>query len=312
MRSPRWTPETEAWLREHYAHGTIDDTAAEMTELFGMEYGRSCVALHARKLGLSKACDWMVKAQRPVRWGEHPDWLDWVREHDDGTRQQLADAFEQEFGVRLTVQQVSEARRQLGTRVTRDWSGDPRSKALPLGTERDTGKGYVLVKVREHPDKPGTKDNWRPRHVLAYEKAYGPVPDGCQVMHADRDYRNDDPANLVAAPKSLVGIVNQSGIPYHDRESLEAALAIAKIKVRTVDLECAPRRCRVCGKVFTPRREVKRCQTCPECVAAGHRWSGRPNQGKAICAKCGKEFERYVARQRLCHDCSTASKRRTK
>lgn len=310
MRSPRWTPETETWLREHYAEGTIDDTAGRMTELFGMEYGRSCVALHARKLGLSKANDWMVNASRIVRWGEHPDWLEWVREHDKGTRQGLADAFETEFGVRITVQQVSEARRLLGTRVTRDWSGDPRSKALPVGTERDTGKGYVVVKVREHPDNPGTKDNWRPRHVLAYERAYGPVPEGCQVMHADRDYRNDEPANLVAAPKSLIGIINSECITYHDRESLEAAIAIARVRKRTVDLECAPRKCKVCGKTFTPRREVKRAQTCPECVAAGRRWSGRPNQGEAVCEKCGKVYQRYVKRQRLCHECSSAWRRR--
>lgn len=48
--------------------------------------------------------------------------------------------------------------------------------------------------------------------------------------------------------------------------------------------------------------EARKCDE--ECVAAGRKAKGRRSAGKAVCEMCGREFERYTRRQRLCHECS--------
>ena len=207
---------------------------------------------------------------------------------------------------------MTSARWALGTAERRDWSGHRDGKSKPIGTRRDTGKGYVLVKVREHPDVPGTRDNWEMEHVVAWERANGRrLPEGCQVMFADNDHSNLGPDNLVAVPKELAGIMNSIGVSWSDRESLEECVAIAALRHRARDVEMRPRRCAVCGREFVPRsRESRDSMTCPDCVDAGHKAVKRRSAGTGVCERCGREYEKYQRRQRLCHECSTASRRR--
>lgn len=194
----------------------------------------------------------------------------WMLEHDHGRIPDTIDAFEAAFGFRLSRGQVSTFRTTHGTasRRGRHWFD------VPVGTVRDTSKGYRLVKVRELPEVPGSKDNWEPEHHLAYKEAYGPIPEGHVVMAADGDAHNVDPENLVAVPKRLTGILN-NGPRWHDRESLLAAVALAKTRKAIRDLEFAtPRRCAVCGREFVPPREKDEAynqKTCEPCLAAGRK-----------------------------------------
>ena len=74
------------------------------------------------------------------------------------------------------------------------------SNRLPVGSvtirtrTRDEGP-RAWVKVAE-------PNSWRPRAVVAWEKANGAVPAGRVIHHVDRDTLNDDPTNLVALTRS--------------------------------------------------------------------------------------------------------------
>lgn len=270
-----WGSEEEAWLRGSYPRGTIEETCAAFRERFGREVSRQAMYAKANKMGLHKENreDWRP-AERTVRWSQEPEMSAWMLAHDHGQRiDDLASEFEARWGFRLNRSQVSLFRSSHGTQSRRSYGGGRPS--VPVGSERDTGKGYVIVKVAEHPGVAQSKDNWRPKHWVAWERANGrPVPDGCEVMAADRDRTNCDPDNLLIVDKAVVGIINGQHLDYWDMESLRAAVALARLIMARTDLENAPRRCQRCGRWFTPRNRSAHSMTCPECVDAGHKASG--------------------------------------
>ena len=69
-----------------------------------------------------------------------------------------------------------------------------------------------MVKVAENPTAPQTKDNWRFKHHVEYEKAFGPIPEGCDVVMANRDKRDFRPENLVAVPHRLMSRINSAAV----------------------------------------------------------------------------------------------------
>lgn len=142
----------------------------------------------------------------------------------------------------------------------------------PIGHERvDKKDGYVYVKVRDsiadgiQEQRPGNfNSNYRPKHHVVYEQVHGAVPPGCNVVFADHDKRNFDPANLVAVPRSLWSVISHRGLAYHDAESLKACMAVASLDKAVYAARCRPRKCKRCGAEFRPRFANQR--TCDGCL----------------------------------------------
>lgn len=88
---------------------------------------------------------------------------------------------------------------------TRFKKGNLPSMAKPLGVERVNRDGYIEVHIAERPIK--HNDNWKFKHRIVYEKHYGQVPTGHNLVFADGNKRNFDPKNIVAVPKSLWVII---------------------------------------------------------------------------------------------------------
>ena len=237
------------------------------------------------------------------RWSKLDREREWMLAHAGG--RPIADVqadFEKEFGTQITKYQVSQFRaqydlqRRRGNRIAHDRFD------RPIGYERET-KGYILVKVRERADKPGSKDNWEFKHRWIWEQTNGrKLKRGETVMFADGDTRNFDPDNLVAVDRSLMGALNESRLPYHDKETLEAALAVVRLKCGIVDAVNGKRRCGVCGREFVPDRRSGLSKygqkTCRKCLDAGLR--SPKDYGETVCPWCGKTFKRRSAAQRYC------------
>lgn len=309
-----WSAEEEEWLRENYHEGTINDTLARFEEEFGYHHSKQATFVKANKMGLKKdrhAKERKVPAKNIMRWSsprfaEHKAWM---LEHDRGESVfRTIDEFEKEFGIRLNRSQVSLFRSTYGTckRISHG-GGKP---ALPVGTERPWKDGYIKVKVKMYPDVPQTKDNWRFKHYIVWEEANGrPVPEGCTVVFADKDRRNFDPDNLVAIPRKYVGQLNNDHLPsYHDRDTLLACIALCDLRSGLLDAQASvPRKCKVCGEEFVPDPKTREYRTpvatCPECIAAGHKYAGERNAGQGACAICGREFTKKNKRQRRCPEC---------
>jgi len=195
------------------------------------------------------------------------------------TEPEIRAAFEERFGVELTVSQVANRKHALGVRSGthggrfepghesankgRTWDefmspeSQERSRATqfrpglmphnghqPLGTERVSKDGYVEVKVaRRKRDPRSAHDNWVPKHRLVWEQANGrPVPDGSVVVFADHDRGNFDPDNLVLMTLAEHGILSAHGPGYADRDTCLAARQCARL---TLAISGARRRWKV-------------------------------------------------------------------
>lgn len=142
----------------------------------------------------------------------------------------------------------------------------------PVGFERETKDGYIEVKVRDsresgpQPQVPGGFNcNYRMKHRVVWEAANGrPVPPGAQIVFADGDRRNFDPANLVAVPRELWAVISRKDIPFWDAESLGAAQNVARLVLAKARAERRPRPCGRCGREFEPR--FKHQRTCDACL----------------------------------------------
>lgn len=278
--SPRGKRVPEAWLMEHYARGTIDDTRDAFEAEFGWRPTRQTLYVNANRLGLHKdrKCTEHRKdpVQRVARWSAMPDESAWMAEHDHGQRTDLlADAFEERFGWRLNRNQINAWRARTGTQPKgrRLYGGRPR---VPVGTERPSKDGYIVIKVADEATMAMSKDNWKLKHVHVWEQANGrPLPKGSCVYFADGNRENFDPENLVEVPRRLVGIMNGLGVEWHDAKTLRAVMAMAELRAKSHEvLMSAERTCAVCGARFVPTAKqrwtyTKPPKTCPDCLAKG-------------------------------------------
>ena len=304
---PRGRAIDEAWLREHYPRMTdinrlLDDCERE----FGWRPSKQAIYVKANRMGLRKepVAGRGERAERTIRWSREPELSAWMLEHDRGQRMDdLQAEWREHFGFGISRGQVNIFRASHGTQ-RRNGHGGGRPR-VPVGTERESKDGYIVVKVAEEAGTPMSKDNWKLKHVHAYEQAHGAVPQGCVVCFADGDRRNFDPANLVAVPRRLVGIMNDPSMPrWHDAESLQACMALAELKsAQSRVMAAAPRTCGVCGRKFVPDAAHiaignTRIRTCPDCLAAGRktsRWTrkGEPMMDEELkpCPCCGAPAE---------------------
>lgn len=307
----RWDDEKERWLAERYGAEPMPRLVAAFNERFGEQATKRALWQKAYSLGLNAGSKRApVKLQRRVRWSQEPEMNEWMLAHDEGQPTAVLSAeFVEAFGFALTCSQVSLWRSANGRQHRPSRGGG--KPALPVGSERRR-KTYTLVKVAEHPTVPQSKDNWRMKHVLVYEKAFGPVPDGYDVVMANGDRDDFRPENLVAVPHRLMGRLNSPDTPeWHDADSLRAAVAYCELDCAIAAAEMRkPRRCGVCGKEFTPQldkrgeKSQRSVQTCPECRAAGKKARGKRNScGMRACAVCGRAFAAERKAQRRCPEC---------
>lgn len=100
----------------------------------------------------------------------------------------------------------------------------------PIGTERVSKDGYLERKI--HDGMP-LQSRWRAVHLIRWEEANGPLPDGHCLKCLDADKSNTDPANWEAIPRALLPRLS-GGRWYQPYDTFEpelrpAVLATAKL-----------------------------------------------------------------------------------
>ncbi len=312
-----YTPEADAWLREHYGQGApVVSLLPEFEQLFGWKPTQQALVQHCWRLGCRKEVNYGREAPkhavRSIKWKAEPEMHAWMLANDDGTRSvgQVSRGFAEAFGFPLSRLQITYWRINNDRQVRRS----PRASKYAVGDELVRswhGGNYVMVKVAENPVRPGTRDNWRLKHLLVWEQANGcEVPPDMCIVFADHDKRNFAPDNLVAVPRRLMGRLNSPESPeWNDAATLRSAMAFCELNSAVYRAERRrPRTCGVCGKEFAvPEDSPTNPSTCPDCLAAGHKTRGerRPSSGPlvATCAVCGEEFRRHSKSQVRCDAC---------
>ena len=313
-----YTRAEENWLAENYHAGTINDTLDAFEREFGRRPSKQALFVKCNKMGLHKDRhdeERHVPAQKIMRWSspEFEREREWMLANDTNESvYSTIEAFEKEFGIRLNRTQVSLFRSTYGTQKRKAHGGG--KPALPVGSMREDKDGLILVKVREWPEVPQSKDNWRFLHHVKWEEANGrPVPEGHMILFANHDRKDFSPENLVAVPRRFAGQLNNPELPkYHDRESLLACMALCDLRSKTKDIEMEHRVCAVCGREFAATAKQRRTltklpQTCPACLRAGKKAPGNRGDGQIVaCIVCGNTFPRTTRVNRRCPECIAA------
>lgn len=112
------------------------------------------------------------------------------------------------------------------TKATRFKKGNRPQNYRPLGSERINKDGYIEVKVAD-PNK------WQLKHRYVYEQHYGTIPDGYNIMFADKNKLNLDINNLILISKSEDLIMNRNKLIYEDSELTKTGHLIAKVIDKT-------------------------------------------------------------------------------
>lgn len=112
--------------------------------------------------------------------------------------------------------------------------GNIADNADPIGTEkwksshkdRNNDEGFLYVKVQD-----GKKQaNWKQKHRIIWEEAYGKIPRGYKVIFKDGNRHNITLDNLALVSNSQMLILNKNNLIYSEKELTEVGINIAKIR----------------------------------------------------------------------------------
>ena len=95
---------------------------------------------------------------------------------------------------------------------------------MPIGSER-ISHGYVYVKVAEG------QQQWRAKHRLLWEEAYGPIPKGHIVTFLDGNNRNFSLNNLIVISRTEQIVLIRLGLRSNLPEIFQTALALANTRI---------------------------------------------------------------------------------
>lgn len=109
---------------------------------------------------------------------------------------------------------------------------DPHN-AVPVGTILVKSDGYLWKKIDDKP-KNAIK-NWRQLHLIVWEEANGPIPEGHLIIFKDGDKQNVALSNLMMISRAENGVMNKLGLRFSAPEHTETGLLIAKIKIASRD-----------------------------------------------------------------------------
>lgn len=101
----------------------------------------------------------------------------------------------------------------------------------PIGYERRGFDGYIEVKVKMRPQK--SNDNFKLKHRIIWEQAYGPIPEGCIVAFKDGDKSNVSLENLMLITRAQNAVMNRFHYRKKEPELAETSVLLADIKSAT-------------------------------------------------------------------------------
>jgi hypothetical protein len=97
-------------------------------------------------------------------------------------------------------------------------------KSKPVGSEFVNHRGITFVKISDPPV-------WKPKHLVIWEKANGPVPKDHVVIFADMDKTNIALENLILVSKKERLIMNLYDLILPDKELTKTGKAIAELQL---------------------------------------------------------------------------------
>jgi len=113
-----------------------------------------------------------------------------------------------------------------------------RRRKLQVGDETlCRATGYITVKTDAPAHNMKTKRSYRYKHIVVWEDAYGPVPDGKYVRFIDGDKTNCALDNLVLVSCAEHGLLNQMNLTNLHPDLRATAINTARLQAKCIELE---------------------------------------------------------------------------
>lgn len=178
----------------------------ELAEMFNKKFGTSITARNIKTFrgnrGLNSGLTGRFeKGQKS--WNKGKKWKDYMSEEGQAN-----------------------SRKTIFKKGGKSWNCDP------IGTEKwksnhknKEDEGFLYVKVQD-----GTRQhNWKQKHRLIWEEAYGPIPKGYKVIFKDGNRHNIVLDNLALVSNSQMLILNRNNLIFEEQELTETGINIAKV-----------------------------------------------------------------------------------
>ena len=209
MTSRRFTDEMRSFIMEHSNGVGSQELTVMLNERFSTSFSLEQVTSIRYRLGAKSGLDCRFKKGLPNA-GEQ---FRFKKGHVPAIKGRTWD----DFGL------PEETRSRM--RATCFKKGNMPHNMVPVGTETMRADGYIWRKIAE-PDK------WRPLHILIWEEANGPVPEGMCVTFLDGDRSNADVGNLMLISRRENRIFNR---PCAKERTDDAQLTKANIALRRIE-----------------------------------------------------------------------------
>lgn len=253
--STRYHPEVHSFIVAHVEGCTAKDLAELVNAEFGTEFTAASMKSYKANHKLKSGTPCGLPKGRPTDlYPAHV--TEYIKTHYKGTNYaKMAVQLKETFGVEYTPNQIMGyyKNHKLNSGLTgrfekghvppnkgkkgyyapgceKGWfrKGNTPWDTAPVGTVV-VREGYLWKKLTNKPD--GGRFNWKQLHLILWEEAYGPVPEGFYVAFKDGNPQNCTLDNLMLVSKAENIVMNRWGLRYNNPEYAETGLLIAKVKI---------------------------------------------------------------------------------
>lgn len=254
--SRRYGPEVHIFIREHVEGYTSEELAQMTNAAFGTCFTKSSMKSYKQNHHLKSGTPCGLPKGRYTEKYPEPV-ARYIQEHHKGTGpKEMAQQLNGTLGTDYTQAQIAayyKNHKLNSGLIGRFEKGDvPHNKGrkgycapgsekghfkkgsqpwdtVPVGTIVTKADGYLWKKID---DKPGIwLQNWKQLHLLLWEEAYGPIPDGHLVIFKDGNRQNCVLENLAMISMAENAVMNKNGLRFENAAHTEAGILIAKIKI---------------------------------------------------------------------------------
>jgi hypothetical protein len=204
MKCHKYTPEEIRFIKDNIA----GMTRAELADLFNRKF--NCVINAGRIKGVLSCHN--IQSGKCHKYT--PEEIRFIKDNiATHTYAELTKLFNRKFNWMITEYRLNDFLRRHNLRNFKS----------PIGARR-IENGYTLIKTA-YPNV------WEKKHILIWEKANGPVPEGHVIMFADRNRRNFRLDNLLPVSRKELGVMNKRRLVFPDAVATRAGHQIAKVKI---------------------------------------------------------------------------------
>lgn len=210
------------FLRQNVDGMSMRELAERFNEKFGTDVGRKAIIACVNRRGWGNG--------RSHQSNVFPEEArQFMADYCQGNRpREMQRLLREAFGREWSVEQIRAYYRKHGLKC------GVAGRYMPVGALVFRPGEWYYEKVAEGPD---SNANWRSKHVLVWEAAHGPVPEGHMVIFLNGDRRDYALENLALCSWEVGMEVNRRGLRFADPEATRAGLLIAQISQKVRKME---------------------------------------------------------------------------